>query len=61
MIIRKWADLMVVCPLSANTMAKFVNGICDNLLTCVYRAWDFKKPVIIAPAMNTFMFENPIT
>ena len=52
---------MVVCPLSANTMAKFVNGICENLLTCVYRKKKKKKPVIIAPAMNTFMFENPIT
>ncbi len=52
---------MVVSPLSANTMAKFVHGICDNLVTCVFRAWDFSKPVLVAPAMNTFMFENKIT
>ena len=43
--------------MSANSMAKFANGICDNLLTCVFRAWDFKnKPMIVAPAMNTYMY-----
>jgi phosphopantothenoylcysteine decarboxylase len=30
--LRKWADVFVICPLSANTMAKFSNGICDNLI-----------------------------
>ena len=53
--------MMIICPLSANTMAKISNGICDNLLTCVFRAWDFKKPVFVAPAMNTFMYDNPFT
>lgn len=37
----KWADLFLIAPLSANTMAKISNGICDNLLTCVARAWRF--------------------
>ena len=32
--LRKWADLLVIAPLSANTMAKMANGICDNLLVC---------------------------
>ena len=59
--LRKWADVFVVAPLSANTLAKFANGICDNLLTCVFRAWDFDKPVVVAPAMNTFMWKNPWT
>jgi len=40
--LRKWADVMLVAPLSANTMAKFASGICDNLLTLVFRAWNFK-------------------
>eukprot|EP01016_Furgasonia_blochmanni_P037017 TRINITY_DN430_c0_g1_i1.p1 TRINITY_DN430_c0_g1~~TRINITY_DN430_c0_g1_i1.p1 ORF type:complete len:193 (+),score=20.36 TRINITY_DN430_c0_g1_i1:46-624(+) len=39
--LRKWADLMLIAPLSANSLAKLSNGLCDNLLTCVVRAWDF--------------------
>ena len=37
------------------------SGLCDNLLTCIIRAWDYSKPVFIAPAMNTFMWDNPFT
>jgi phosphopantothenoylcysteine decarboxylase len=55
--------LLFIAPLSANTMAKLANGLCDNLLTSVFRCWDFKnkKPVLVAPAMNTLMYEHPIT
>ena len=56
----KWADVLVIAPLSANTLAKMANGICDNLLTCVVRAWR-NKPIIVAPAMNTYMWNNPLT
>ena len=43
-------------------MAKMANGLCDNLLTCVFRCWDISaESVIVAPAMNTFMYEHPIT
>ncbi|KAL7749340.1 hypothetical protein RI367_005211 [Sorochytrium milnesiophthora] len=59
--LRKWADAMVVAPLSANTLAKVANGLCDNLLTSTLRAWDFGKPVLIAPAMNTAMWMHPVT
>lgn len=59
--LRKWADAMVIAPLSANTLAKVAGGLCDNLLTCIVRAWDYSKPVFVAPAMNTFMWENPFT
>ncbi|KAI3650967.1 hypothetical protein MP228_004448 [Amoeboaphelidium protococcarum] len=59
--LRKWADLMVISPLSANSLAKIVNGMCDNLLTCIVRAWDCEKPIIACPAMNTFMYQHPIT
>jgi phosphopantothenoylcysteine decarboxylase len=38
--LRRWADLMVIAPLSANSMAKIVGGICDNLVLSVVRAWD---------------------
>jgi len=41
--LRKWADLLVIAPLDANTLGKLSNGLCDNLLTCVARAWDFSK------------------
>ena len=59
--LRKWADVMLVAPASANTLAKIANGLSDNLLTCVVRAWEFSKPLIICPAMNTFMWDNPFT
>ncbi|KAH8585107.1 uncharacterized protein ELE39_003498 [Cryptosporidium sp. chipmunk genotype I] len=59
--LRQWADLYIILPLTANTLAKLSNGLCDNLLTNIARAWDFKKPIIVCPAMNTFMWEHPIT
>lgn len=39
----------------------FYQGFCDNLLTCVVRAWDPKKPLLFCPAMNTFMWQHPLT
>lgn len=59
--LRKWADVFVIAPCSANTLAKIANGICDNLLTCVARAWDFEKQFIVAPSMNDLMYSHPIT
>jgi len=59
--LRRWADLFVIAPLDANTLAKLANGLCDNCLTCVWRAWDLAKPVVLAPAMNTLMWEHPFT
>ncbi len=52
------ADIMVIAPATANTISKISQGICDNLLTSI--ACAFTKPVIIAPAMNCNMWENPI-
>ncbi|KAK1771929.1 flavoprotein [Phialemonium atrogriseum] len=66
--LRRWADILVIAPLSANTLAKLVNGLCDNLLTSVCRAWDTdgqvdgqRKRIVVAPAMNTAMWRHPVT
>ncbi|KAG5682833.1 hypothetical protein PVAND_012157 [Polypedilum vanderplanki] len=57
----KWADIFVIAPLDANTLGKISSGMCDNLLTCVARAWDLQKPLLFCPAMNTKMYLHPIT
>ena len=59
--LREKADVIVLAPLTANTMAKICAGICDNLLTSIVRAWDCKTPVVFAPAMNTFMWKRGLT
>ncbi|HWG45930.1 MAG TPA: flavoprotein [Gemmataceae bacterium] len=59
--LRRWADVLVVAPLDANTLAKLANGLADNCLTCVWRAWEPSRPVVLAPAMNTLMWEHPAT
>jgi phosphopantothenoylcysteine synthetase/decarboxylase len=56
----RWCDALLIAPLTANTLAKIANGICDNLLTSTVRALG-EKPLILAPAMNTRMWENPLT
>ena len=40
---------------------QIAGGLCDNLLTCIVRAWDYSKPLFVAPAMNTLMWNNPFT
>ena len=57
----KWADLLLIAPASKNTIAKAALGLCDNLATCIIAAWRPSKPIIIAPAMNTFMWEAATT
>jgi phosphopantothenoylcysteine decarboxylase len=59
--LRRWADVLLVAPLDANTLAKIALGLADNTLTCVWRAWDRSRPVVLAPAMNTLMWEHPAT
>ena len=59
--LRKWADIGLIAPLDANTCAKIANGMCDNLLTCIIRAWDISKPLYFAPAMNVHMWKHPVT
>jgi phosphopantothenoylcysteine synthetase/decarboxylase len=58
------ADLMIIAPASANTIAKFANGICDNVVTTVACALPREPnatPVLFAPAMNAEMWASPIT
>ncbi|KAL9106397.1 MAG: hypothetical protein Q9227_008598 [Pyrenula ochraceoflavens] len=70
--LRRWAHVMVVAPLSANTLAKVTTGMTDNLLTSVIRAWEIPgifdvtsndpgKRIFVAPAMNTAMWRHPVT
>lgn len=59
--LRRWADLFLIAPVDANTLAKLAVGLCDNCLTCVWRAWDRSRPIVLAPAMNTLMWENDFT
>ena len=53
-----WADVMLIAPCTANTLAKIANGICDNFLMAVYMS--AKCPVIIAPAMDLDMYAHPV-
>ncbi|MBC7250525.1 MAG: bifunctional phosphopantothenoylcysteine decarboxylase/phosphopantothenate--cysteine ligase CoaBC [Anaerolineae bacterium] len=55
----KRADLLIIAPLTANTLAKLAHGLADNLLTAV--ALDTRAPLLLAPAMESGMWENPLT
>ncbi|KAK9504564.1 hypothetical protein O3M35_010872 [Rhynocoris fuscipes] len=56
------ANILLIAPLDANTLAKIANGLCDNLLTSVIRSWDFNNKIALCcPAMNTQMWIHPIT
>ena len=46
--LRRWADALIIAPLSANSLAKLACGLCDNLLTCIVRAWDFHRPLLVS-------------
>ena len=55
----RWADMMIIAPLSCNTLAKMANGQCDNLLLAVYLS--ATCPVVVAPAMDEDMWHHPAT
>ena len=54
-----WADLMLIAPATANTLAKMASGTCDNLLMACYMS--AKCPVLVAPAMDLDMYRHPAT
>jgi phosphopantothenoylcysteine decarboxylase / phosphopantothenate---cysteine ligase len=55
----RWADLMLIAPLSANTLAKMANGFCDNMLLATYLS--ATSPVLVAPAMDEDMWKHSTT
>lgn len=57
----KRADLFLIAPATANIIAKLANGIADDMISTVALALKQNVPKLIAPAMNTLMYENPIT
>ena len=71
--LRKWADIMIIAPLSANSLAKMASGMSDSLMLSVVRAWDTtgtvdgrgdsskRKKIVVACAMNTAMWKHPVT
>jgi phosphopantothenoylcysteine decarboxylase len=59
--LRRWADVVLVAPCSANTLSKIAHGLCDNLATSLMRALSPTTPTYIFPAMNTLMYEHPLT
>jgi phosphopantothenoylcysteine decarboxylase/phosphopantothenate--cysteine ligase len=55
----RWADLMLIAPLSCNTLGKMANGLCDNMLLATYLS--ATCPVVVAPAMDEDMWHHPVT
>lgn len=58
-LIGRWADLMLIAPLSCNTLSKMAQGACDNILLAVYLS--ATCPVVVAPAMDEDMWHHPAT
>lgn len=56
-----WADVLLIAPLTADTLSDIAHGKSSKFLTSVVLAWPREKQIIVAPAMNTRMWENPIT
>jgi len=54
-----WADIVVVAPVTANIIGKIANGICDDLLSATFCVC-WQKPILLAPAMNGNMWNNPV-
>ncbi|KAK3384389.1 hypothetical protein B0T24DRAFT_608209 [Lasiosphaeria ovina] len=57
----EWADLLVLAPIDADSLAKMMCGISDTLLLEVLRGWDASKRILLIPGMTTHMWENPVT
>ncbi len=57
----RWADLVIVCPATANTLNRMAAGLADDLAGSLLLAHDWKKPLLVAPAMNPVMWAHPAT
>lgn len=56
----RWPDVICVAPMTANSLARFALGLADDLLSTLWLASRPEVPVVIAPAMNAVMWENPV-
>src|SRR5208283_3326929 len=57
----RWADAVVVCPATANTLNRYAAGLADDLAGALFLAHDRTKPLLVAPAMNPAMWRHPAT
>jgi len=57
----RWAELLIIAPATADIIAKLAAGLCDDVVSLTATALPRTTPVLIAPAMNAQMWENPIT
>jgi len=57
----EWANLLVLGPIDAYTLAKMLHGHTDNLLLGILRSWNVSKKILLVPGMSSLMWENPIT
>ena len=60
MLFRSWADVLVIAPLSANSLARIACGLADEVVSTVTLALPRGKRAVLAPAMNTEMWFNPV-
>lgn len=56
---QKWADLIIAYPASADVLNRLASGLCDDLFGAICIANNYKKPLLVAPAMNSNMFAHP--
>ncbi|KAG1801841.1 flavoprotein, partial [Suillus variegatus] len=59
--LRRWANIVLVAPCSANTLSKIAHGLCDNLATSLLRVLAPTTPTYVFRAMNTLMYDHPLT
>jgi phosphopantothenoylcysteine synthetase/decarboxylase len=57
----RWADVVVLCPATANTLNRAAAGLGDDLAAALLLAHDWSRPLVIAPAMNPAMWNHPAT
>ena len=57
----RWADVIVLCPATANAINRLAAGMADDLIGTMFLAHDFTKPYVVVPAMNTAMYTHPAT
>ncbi|KAJ8592426.1 flavoprotein, partial [Rhizopogon salebrosus TDB-379] len=59
--VKRWAEILLIDPCSADTLSKIAHGPCDNLVTSLLRALAPATPTFIFPVMNTLVYEHPLT